>query len=578
MSSADISRNSSSTSCTCWSCLSVPARNVTQGGHFFKLPVQAGIFVPLVLSGRMTYTVRMAERRNLPIGIQTFEKIKTGNAVYVDKTRFIESLARNGCPYFLSRPRRFGKSLFLSTLRSYFEGRRDLFEGLDISRTETEWKQYPVLYFDFTGKNYASTDDLKANLDDILSGYEAIYGKNTESNDVEIRFRNLIKAAHNKTGSRVVVLVDEYDKPLLQNVTNEALEDDIRAVLKGFYGNLKSEDAHIRFVFITGVTRFDKVSIFSDLNNLNDISLDRKFTGICGITQEELEKCFAPEIESMAEDNGISREECLALLKKNYDGYHFSKDTKTDVYNPFSLLKSFSESDFGSYWFGTGTPTFLTRMIRDSNFNYTSLEDDIEVGRHTLENYRLDSRNVLPMLYQAGYITIKSYEKDLDCFTLGLPNNEVRYGLYENLVPLYAGYDGRTDDIEIVNFLKEIRAGKVDEFMERINNIFASAPQPTNQKQYELNCQAFFWLIFKLIGKFILCEVKNGKGRSDAVVWEKDIIYVFEFKMDGSAKDALEQIDRKDYLIPYQNDGRKLVKVGVNYSSAEKQLTEWIVG
>ncbi|MBP5156909.1 MAG: AAA family ATPase [Treponema sp.] len=520
----------------------------------------------------------MAQKRNLPIGIQTFEDIRTMGCVYVDKTAFVAKLAGAGKPYFLSRPRRFGKSLFLSTLRSYFEGRKDLFEGLAVSRTETEWKQYPVLYFDFTGKNYASACDLKASLDDILSGYEAIYGKNTPSDDVEIRFRNLIKAAHDKTGSQVVVLVDEYDKPLLQNVTNEALEAEIRAVLKGFYGNLKGEDAHIRFVFITGVTRFDKVSIFSDLNNLNDISLNREFTAVCGITQEEMETCFGPEIERMSEDNGLSKEECLALLKKNYDGYHFSKNVKTDVYNPFSLLNAFSESDFGSYWFSTGTPTFLTKMMLDIHFDYRTLEEGLDVDGRSLEEYRLNASEPVPLLYQTGYLTIKSYEKEFESYTIALPNEEVKYGLYKRLLPLYAGFPNDDKKIEIVNFLKEIRAGKVDEFMERINTIFASAPKPTNQKQYELNCQAFVWLIFKLMGKFILCEVQNGRGRSDAVIWEKDIIYIFEFKMDGSAKEALEQIDDKDYLIAYKNDGRKIVKIGVNYSSAEKQLTEWIIG
>ena len=519
----------------------------------------------------------MAEKRNLPIGIQTFEDIRNRGCVYVDKTQFVENLAAVGKPYFLSRPRRFGKSLFLSTLRSYFEGRKDLFEGLAISKRETEWRQYPVFSLDFNVGDYTSEERFRDTLDKKLSDYEKIYGSGGAKTLAD-RFSDLLRTAHEKTGLQAVVLVDEYDKPLLNIMGDEPLLDTYRAILKSFYGVLKGEDAHIRFVFITGVTRFDKVSIFSDLNNLRDISLSEEFTSICGITQQELEANFVPEIERMGEKNGIAKEESLALLKKNYDGYHFSKDTKTDIYNPFSLLNAFSDSDFGSYWFGTGTPTFLTKMIRDSNFNYASLEDDIDVGRRTLENYRLDSRNVLPMLYQTGYITIKSYERELDCFTLGLPNNEVKYGLYENLVPLYAGYEGRTDEIEILSFLKEIRAGKVDEFMERINNIFASAPKPTNQKQYELNCQAFFWLIFKLMGEFILCEVQNGKGRSDAVVWEKDIIYVFEFKMDGSAKDALEQIDSKDYLIPYQNDGRRIVKIGGNYSSRDRQLTEWIVG
>ena len=517
----------------------------------------------------------MSERRPLPIGIQTFEKIRDGNYVYVDKTQFVEKLARYKCPYFLSRPRRFGKSLFLSTLKSYFEGRKDLFEGLSLSETETEWKKYPVLYFDFTGKSYDSVEDLIEKIDDTLLEYEEIYGKRTESKDVAIRFRNLIKAAYEKTGNQVVVLVDEYDKPLLQHVLNSEVEEKIRSVLKGFYGNLKSEDQYIRFAFITGVTRFDKVSIFSDLNNLNDISLDDAFTAICGITQEELEANFVPEIENMAQKNELTKDECIAELKKNYDGYHFSKDTKTDIYNPFSLMNAFFKESFGSYWFSTGTPTFLTKMIRNSDFDYKSLEDEIEIGSRALENYRLTATDPLPMLYQTGYITIKSYDKDFRSFTLGLPNEEVKYGLYENLIPLYAGYEEKTSNIEVLNFLKELRAGKVNEFMERINKIFAAAPKKSNQKCYELDCQAFVWLIFKLMGEFVLCEVQNGKGRSDAVVWEKSAIYIFEFKMDGTAEDALKQINSKSYPILYKDDGRKIVKVGVNYSSKDEQLSEW---
>ena len=519
----------------------------------------------------------MDKKRYLPVGIQTFEKIRTDNAIYVDKTQFIAELVHYKCPYFLSRPRRFGKSLFLSTLKSYFEGRRDLFEGLAISRTETEWKKYPVLHFDFTGKNYETSDDLIMKIDDILSGYEKLYGKNTESNDVSIRFKNLIKAAHDKTGSQVVVLVDEYDKPLLQNVENPETENKIRSVLKGFYGNLKGEDAHLQFIFITGVTRFDKVSIFSDLNNLNDISLSERYSAICGISQEELEANFVPEIQAMAEKNGYSADECLAELKRNYDGYHFSQDVKTDIYNPFSLLKAFSDLYFGSYWFSTGTPTFLTKMILDSGFDYRSLEYGVEVSTRSLENYRLSSNEPLPMLYQTGYVTIKSFDAEFRSYTLGVPNEEVKFGLYERLLPLYAGYTQDSDNIEVLNFIRELRAGKVNEFMERINCIFAAAPKQSSQKQYELNCQAFVWLIFKLMGEFVLCEVQNGKGRSDAVVWEKDAIYIFEFKMDGSAKEALEQINDRDYPIAYQNDGRKIVKVGINYSSRDRQLSEWII-
>ena len=520
----------------------------------------------------------MTAKRNLPIGIQTFEELREKNYIYIDKTSFIDKLVNSGKPYFLSRPRRFGKSLFLSTLKSYFEGRKDLFEGLAISKTETEWKKYPVFYFDFNVGDFTTEEMFRASLGLKLDVYEKIYGiRNEKAVSLADRFSNLLQQAHEKTGLQAVVLVDEYDKPLLNAVGNQELVDDFRKILKTFYGVLKGEDAHIQFIFITGVTRFDKVSIFSDLKNLNDISLSKNYSAICGITQEELETDFVPEIENMSSDNGLSKDQCLARLKKNYDGYHFSQDVQTDIYNPFSLMNAFYNNDFGSYWFATGTPTFLTKMMLNSNFDYSSLENGIEVGMRSLENYRLTSTEPLPMLYQTGYITIKSYDSEFRSFILGVPNEEVKYGLYERLLPLYAGYEEKTDNIEVLNFLRELRAGKVNEFMERINNIFLSAPKQTNQKQYELNCQAFIWLIFKLMGEFVLCEVQNGKGRSDAVLWEKETIYIFEFKMDGSAKEAIEQINSQDYPIAYQNDGRKIVKIGVNYSSKEKQLSDWII-
>ena len=376
----------------------------------------------------------MSERRNLPIGIQTFEELREKNCVYIDKTQYIRNLTSMGKPYFLSRPRRFGKSLFLSTLKSYFEGRKDLFEGLEISRTETEWKKYPVIYFDFNVGDFKTEEELRKTLDKKLSDYEDVYGSK-HAQTFANRFSDLLKIAHEKTGLQAVVLVDEYDKPLLNAIGNPELVDTFRLILKSFYGVIKGEDAHIQFALITGVTRFDKVSIFSDLNNLRDISLSEEYTAICGITQEEIETFFKPEIKMLAEKNIVSEEECLAQLKKNYDGYHFSQDTSVDVYNPFSLLNAFADLRFGSYWFSTGTPTFLTKLMRSINFDYTSLESEIEVGRRTIENYRLDSKNALPMLYQTGYITIKRYDKEFDSFILGLPNKEVKYGLYENLVP-----------------------------------------------------------------------------------------------------------------------------------------------
>ena len=498
--------------------------------------------------------------------------------MYVDKTKFIAQLAQYNYPYFLSRPRRFGKSLLLSTLKAYFEGKKDLFSGLEIESLEKDWKKYPVFYFDFNVGDFTSEENFRSSLGVKLDGYEKIYGiRNENAKSPADRFSNLLKSAHEKTGLQAVILVDEYDKPLLNAMGKETLVDTFRAILKSFYGVIKGEDEHIKFTFITGVTRFDKVSIFSDLNNLNDISLNPNFTAICGITQSELDADFIPEIKAMSESAGITKEECLAELKKNYDGYHFSTDTNTDIYNPFSLMNAFYNKAFGSYWFSSGTPTFLTKMMKASNFDYTSLESGIEVSLRTLENYRLTATDPLPMLYQSGYVTIKSYDKEFRSFTLGLPNEEVKYGLYDNLIPLYAGYEEKNSNIGVLDFLRELRAGKVEDFMQRINNIFASAPKPAKQKQYELNCQAFVWLIFKLMGEFVLCEVQNGKGRSDAVVWEKDAIYIFEFKMDGSAKEAMQQIKSRDYPIAYKNDGRKIVKVAANYSSKLRQLSEWIV-
>jgi len=518
----------------------------------------------------------MSERRSLPLGVQSFEKLRVNNCVYVDKTQFVAELIKYKCPYFLSRPRRFGKSLFLSTLRSFFEGRRDLFEGLEISKTEIEWKKYPVFYFDFNVGDFTTEEEFRKTLDKKLSDYETVYGSKHAQTFAD-RFSDLLKIAHEKTGMQAVVLVDEYDKPLLNAIGNQELVDTFRAILKSFYGVIKGEDEHIHFTFITGVTRFDKVSIFSDLNNLRDISLSEEYTAICGITQNELVSQFANEITCISENNKITEDECLAQLKKNYDGYHFSEDIKTDVYNPFSLLNAFFDLRFGSYWFSTGTPTFLTKMMIDIGFDYKSLEEGIDVDARSLEEYRLNSSEPVPMLYQTGYLTIKNYEREFNSYTIGLPNEEVKFGLYKRLLPLYLGYSNDDKKIEIVNFLKELRAGKVEEFMERINNIFAAAPKQTNQKQYELNCQAFVWLIFKLMGEFVLCEVQNGKGRSDAVVWEKDAIYIFEFKIDKTAKEAMEQINSKDYPIAYKNDGRKIVKVAVNYSSTKQQLDDWII-
>lgn len=527
----------------------------------------------------------MEQFRNLPLGIQSFERLIKEKCIYVDKTRYIYELAQTYSPYFLSRPRRFGKSLILSTLRAYFEGKKDLFKGLELETLEPklakmqnrdEWIKHPVLYLDFNTGDFSAFEKLEESIKFRLTEWENEYDVHKGAVTIADRFSSVIKGAYEKTGQLAVVLVDEYDKPLLSVIDDSELLDKFRALLKSFYGVIKSSDRYLRFVFLTGVTSFDKVSIFSDLNNLTDISMTNDFAGICGYTQQELENTFAPEIEALAQKKNLSKNECILALKKMYDGYHFTEE-QIDIYNPFSTMSAFKNQNFGSYWFATGTPTFLVKMMQKTDFPLETLEDGIDVDGVSLEGYRLNSEQLVPMLYQTGYLTIQGFEEDIQAFTLGFPNNEVRYGFFKCLVPYYAGFENGTDKIEIVNFIKEIRSGQTQKFMKRIQGIFAAAPKKTSQKYYELNAHAFFWLIFKLIGQFVQCEVQNGESRSDAVVWTKDAIYVFEFKLDGSAQQAMEQIKSKDYAVPYKNDGRKLVLIAANFSSKTKNLTDWIV-
>ena len=378
------------------------------------------------------------EERFLPIGIQTFEDIRDRNAVYVDKTELVYRMVKTGKYYFLSRPRRFGKSLLVSTLRSYFEGRKDLFEGLAMAQLEKDWAQYPVLHFSLSLKRIVTIEDVGYLLDSLLRDFEKIYGvePGTAKTQYGIRMKDLVLRAGAQTGQKVVLLIDEYDAPILDTMHDDKLMDDVRHQLRDFYSPIKDLDSKLQFVFITGISKFSQLSIFSELNNLKNISMLPEYSAICGISQEELEANFAPEIEAMAEKNGYSKAECIAELKKNYDGYHFSQDVQTDIYNPFSLLKAFSDLSFGSYWFLTGTPTFLTKMMLDSDFDYKALEEGVEVSIRTLENYRLTSSQPLPMLYQTGYVTIKDYDKEFRSFFLGVPNEEVKFGLYERLLPL----------------------------------------------------------------------------------------------------------------------------------------------
>ena len=528
----------------------------------------------------------MTKRRRLPIGIQTFEKIAKNHSVYVDKTKFIRQLLANDGYYFLSRPRRFGKSLFVSTLDAYFSGRKELFTGLDIINDEKEmaeeeerdeWIKYPVINISFDAKNYDSVDSLKAKIVQNLKFAEEKYDcPCNEDVDVDIRFGNLIREISEKTGLPVVILIDEYDKAMLQVIDNEELLDKYRNILKGFYCNLKAFDQYIKFAFITGVTKFSKVSIFSDLNNLKDISLDNRYADICGLTKNELMTVFKPEIEAMAEENDLTYQECLAKLKQRYDGYHFSSNL-TDIYNPYCLLNALDEKSFGSYWFENASPTFLIKMIRKSSFDMSRVDKGLEVSLKNIAEYRLSATDTVPMLYQSGYLTIKAYDAEYGICTLGYPNEEVQYAFKEKLVLEYTGLNDNKEYLDYMTFSRYVGKGQVEEFMTAIKAIFAHIPYPTAQKQYELDYQTIFYLIFTLMGQIMRTEVVTFSGRIDAVCETKDYVYLFEFKLDGTVEDALKQIEDKDYAVGYEASGKNVVKIGVAFDTAKRNIADWKV-
>ena len=510
--------------------------------------------------------------RKLPIGIQSFEKIRTGGFTYIDKTDLIYRLASTNSPYFLSRPRRFGKSLLMSTLEAYFLGKKELFAGLAMETLETEWRKYPVLHLDLNARNYDSKEALIAILNQHLEKWEAQYGDEKKERSPEERFTYLIEKIHETSGEQAVVLIDEYDKPLLQTIGNDELQDQYKNILKAFYGALKSADAHLRFVFLTGVTKFGQVSVFSDLNQLKDISMDARYATICGITDKELRRDFQPELEALAANEGLNYEEVCQKMKRMYDGYHFRHNME-GLYNPFSVLNALDSLEFGSYWFSTGTPTFLVQLLKKTDYDLRNIEG-IELPANQFADYRADADYPIPVIYQSGYLTIKGYDKEFKSYTLGFPNEEVEYGFLNFLVPYYTGVSSNENLFNIRHFVNELRTGNVDAFLTRLRAFFAGIPYELNDKT-ERHYQAVFYLVFRLLGQYIDVEERSAKGRADAVVKTKDYVYVFEFKLDGSTEDALKQIDEKGYLLPYSIDQRQLMKIGVSFDSAERNIGEW---
>ncbi|MDR1122100.1 MAG: ATP-binding protein [Dysgonamonadaceae bacterium] len=521
----------------------------------------------------------MDTNRKMPVGIQDFEDLRTRNFLYVDKTEYVYRMVTQGKPYFLGRPRRFGKSLLLSTLRAYFEGRKDLFEGLAIAELEKDWIEYPVIYLDFNVGLLINATNVAERLSVKITEMEDLWGKKTDTGDLAGRFEAVIKSAYEQTGRKVVVLVDEYDKPLISTMEDRTSNDEIRTLLKSFYGVLKSADQYLRFVFLTGVTKFSKVSIFSDLNQLIDISLDKRFSGICGITQAELEENFVPEITELSGAYKTSYEETLAALKKRYNGYHFSENLE-GVYNPFSLLNTFNSQTYRYYWFATGTPTFLVKALRNQNYDICKFDNDVQIAANSVMDYRFENQDLVPLLYQSGYLTIKSYDNILDEYTLGFPNEEVKYGFLNELLPAFVLTPIATGKFSVTAFLRQLMKDDVESFMISLQSFFAAIPYDDIKLEHrdEQYYQHVFYLLFTLMGQFVQTEVKSSKGRADAIVKTANSIYVFEFKMDDSAtaEDALAQINSKDYAIPYSADHRNLVKIGVEFSQKEKGVKRWI--
>ena len=509
-----------------------------------------------------------------PIGIQSFSEIRQHGYVYVDKTALMYKLLSEGKYYFLSRPRRFGKSLLISTLEAYFLGKKELFEGLAVAEIEKEWVEYPVLHLDLNTEKYDSIEVLNNKLSGSLKLWEDQYGRNESEKSIPMRFEGVIRRAKEKTGRNVVILVDEYDKPMLQAIGNEELQKAYRDTLKSFYGALKSMDGCIRFALLTGVTKFGKVSVFSDLNNLNDISMDHRYYDICGISEEELYRYFEKEINELAQANNQTYEQACQQLKLDYDGYHFTYDTP-GMYNPFSILNTLSKQRYGSYWFETGTPTFLVELLQKTDYNLEEMAN-VEADSDMLGSI-FNNDNPIPVIYQSGYLTIKDYDSRFGIYKLGFPNREVEDGFMKYLLQHYTSKNNTSSAFEISRFIADIESGNAEGFMQRLQSFFAGTKFDQIAKDTENWFQNVVFIVTTLCGLYIEAEHQTSNGRIDLVMKTDKYVYVMELKYDGTPEEALRQIDDKGYALPWQSDGRKVIKVGANFSSELRRLSGWVI-
>lgn len=517
----------------------------------------------------------MSYRNRYPIGQQDFKVLREGDALYVDKTEFISKIVKSESRYyFLARPRRFGKSLFLSTLRYFFEGKRELFRGLYIDSTDWDWESYPVFRLDLNVDRYAEPGVLDRVLDNLFRKWEREYGVVDVAEDLSIRFMNIIKAAHEKTGRQVVILVDEYDKPLVGNLNNDDNFGHYRLKLAGVYSSFKSSAEHIRLVFLTGVSRFSKLSVFSDLNNISDITFDSEFSDVCGITEKELLENFHEGINSIAEEYETDFGGACALLKKNYDGYRFGK-RGSDIYNPWSVLKAMSERRIGGYWNATGAASIIAETLHKLDVD---LESTLN-SRWALDQLAgLDLRNANPtaLLYQTGYLTIAEYDRDSDTVLLKIPNEEVKKGLFNDMLPFYTtGRCGKTERT-VFALIDHIRRGSPDQFMKNLTSYFALIPYDLKMEN-ENNFQNALYILLTLIGVNTKAEVHTSDGRIDLVIETPKYIYIIELKYDSTAEEALRQIDEKQYAAKFIGDPRKLFRIGVSFSSKTRRIEGWKV-
>ncbi|MCQ2218617.1 MAG: ATP-binding protein [Paludibacteraceae bacterium] len=511
-----------------------------------------------------------------PIGIQTFEKIIEGGYVYVDKTDLVYKLVSSGEYYFLSRPRRFGKSLLTTTLESYFLGKKELFKGLAIDSLETEWIEYPVFHLDFSGNKYVKENELDSVVNLFLEKCESKYGSNASEVTFGSRFQGVIQRAYEKTGKKVVILVDEYDKPLTDTIGDTEIQDANRSVLQSLYGVFKNADRYIKFTFLTGVTRYGKLGIFSAANNLKDISNDDNYSSICGISERELHKYFDGEIESFANKKDVSKDEIYESLKKKYDGYHFSEESE-DIYNPFSLLNSLADRKLSNYWFATGTPTYLVKILKKQSYDLTTFNKEIVSTAEGIASFGNGEDNIVAALYQSGYLTIKSYEDDI--YKLGFPNEEVADGFVRYLAIEFAGKSMNEWDTDIYTLKQHIRNDDVDSFMTQMQLIMSEVPFESNEvKLIEANFRNLLYLMIRATGFNVTVERPVLSGRIDVFFETNNCVYIIECKRDGSAQEALAQIDEKRYAKKISSHDKKIMKIGVNFSTKEKNLSEWVVG